>query len=275
MTHPVKLSIITINWNDAKGLRQTVDSVVSQLTDECEFIIIDGLSTDDSVDIIKKHRSQIAYWISEPKGGIYTDMNKGIRQAKGEYCLFLNSGDWLKENSLQKALTECTGEDVIYFNTCLSYNNTRFEEVTYPHELTMQSFYKKTIGHQSTFIKRTLFLRYGLYNESNKIHSDYEFWIKAIIANNCSCKHVNQSISYYDMGGRSSKPTEETALEIKTIQLKYLPERILIDYERWRLKEKDLTVLDWYRRQKALFTLLVFIYKVVKNVKKIAKISRL
>lgn len=246
--------------------------MLSQLTDECEFIIIDGLSTDASVDIIRKHQSQITYWVSEPKGGIYADMNKGIRQAKGEYCLFLNSGDWLQKDGLQKALTACAGEDVVYFNTCLSYNNTRFEEVKYPDKLTMHSFYKKTIGHQSTFIKRALFDKYGFYNENNKIHSDYEFWLNVIIANNCSCKHVDQYVSYYDMSGRSSKPTEKTAQEIKSIQANYLPERVLADYERGHLQEKDLAILNWYRHQKVLFGLLVFLYKIVKNVKKALRV---
>ena len=89
----MKLSIITVNYNDAKGLERTIKSVISQTFHDYEFIIIDGGSTDGSVDVIKKYESHIDYWISEKDGGIYPGMNKGLRQAKGEYLNFMNGGD--------------------------------------------------------------------------------------------------------------------------------------------------------------------------------------
>ena len=89
----MKLSIITINRNNAAGLRRTIESVVSQTYTEFEYIIIDGASTDESVDVIKEYADKITFWVSEPDNGIYNAMNKGILKAKGEYLLFLNSGD--------------------------------------------------------------------------------------------------------------------------------------------------------------------------------------
>lgn len=264
----VRLSIITINWNNAAGLRQTVESVVSQLTEACEFIIVDGASDDGSVAIIQEFAPKINHWLSEPKAGIYADMNKGIGLASGRYCLFLNSGDWLQPGGLAKALAHCTGEDVIYFNSGLSYDNIRFEVCKYPAQLTMRSFYHATIGHQATLIKRDLFDRFGLYNEANRIHSDYEFWLKTIIVGNCTSKYVDATIANYDMSGRSSKPSEENAREVADIQARYLPARVLADYEHWRAQDKDMQILAWYRRQPILYQLLVFLYKVVKNVKK-------
>ncbi|MDR2910496.1 MAG: glycosyltransferase [Bacteroidales bacterium] len=91
----MKLSIITINLNNVAGLQKTIESVVKQTFTDYEYIVIDGGSTDGSADIIKQHANKITYWVSEPDKGIYNAMNKGIRVAKGEYCLFLNSGDWL------------------------------------------------------------------------------------------------------------------------------------------------------------------------------------
>ena len=89
----MKLSIITVNYNDAKGLERTIKSVISQSYHDFEFIVIDGGSSDESQDIIQKYERHIDYWVSEPDGGIYQGMNKGLRQAKGDYVNFMNSGD--------------------------------------------------------------------------------------------------------------------------------------------------------------------------------------
>ena len=85
----MKLSIITVNFNDAEGLERTIKSVISQSFKDYEFIIIDGGSTDGSVDVIKKYEKNIDYWVSEPDGGIYQGMNKGLRQSKGDYLNFI------------------------------------------------------------------------------------------------------------------------------------------------------------------------------------------
>ena len=89
----MKLSVITINFNNRDGLRKTIESVVNQTYNDFEYIIIDGGSTDGSVDVIKEYADRIDYWVSEPDKGIYNAMNKGIDVAKGEYCIFMNSGD--------------------------------------------------------------------------------------------------------------------------------------------------------------------------------------
>jgi glycosyltransferase involved in cell wall biosynthesis len=264
-----RISIITINWNNAHGLRKTIESVVSQLNANCEYIIIDGQSDDGSVDVIKGYEGKITSYISEPKGGIYRDMNKGIARAGGEYCLFLNSGDWLNNNILTEAIEACTGEDIIYFNTYLSYNGSRFEELKYPPKLTMRSFFKKTINHQSTLIKRDLFTRNGAYDENYKLYSDYEFWIKSIIIGNATCKYVDKFLCYYDMGGQSSKSEESELREVNLIQSRYLPERVLEDYEYWYTREMEMEIVSWYKNQKILYGGLVFIYKIVKNINRL------
>ena len=99
------LSIITINRNNASGLRKTIESVVTQDCTDFEYLIIDGASTDDSPAVIQefvtgKHGNKISHWISEPDTGIYNAMNKGGRQARGTYVYMLNSGDWLEPNAL-------------------------------------------------------------------------------------------------------------------------------------------------------------------------------
>ncbi|GAB3693521.1 hypothetical protein GCM10027592_13470 [Spirosoma flavus] len=264
-----KLSIITINWNNANGLRQTLESVTSQLTSDCEYIVIDGNSDDGSQDVIREYTSLITYWQSEPKAGIYADMNKGIAQATGDYCLFLNASDWLVSGILPEAVSECTGEDVIYFNTYLSYDNNRFEPLSYSPTLTMRNFFKSTIGHQSTLIKRSLFDRFGMYDETLRLHADYAFWLKSIILENATCKYVNKFLSYYDMGGQTANANPYTLQEVSAVLSQSLPKRVLDDYDYWHKRERELEILVWYKDQKVLYGGLVFLYKIVKNLRRL------
>src|SRR4051812_22804100 len=100
LTDMPRLSIITINYNNVSGLRKTVESVVNQTSQDFEYIVIDGGSTDGSVDVLKQYAKKIKYWISEPDKGIYNAQNKGILKATGEYCHFINSGDYLVKNDV-------------------------------------------------------------------------------------------------------------------------------------------------------------------------------
>ena len=102
----MRLSIITINWNNATGLEKTLQSVASQTFKEFEYVIVDGASTDGSVEVIRKYESQFAHlkWVSEPDTGIYNAMNKGIRMASGEYIQILNSADCLASEDVMKSI---------------------------------------------------------------------------------------------------------------------------------------------------------------------------
>ena len=110
-----KLSIITVNKNNAEGLRKTIESVVCQTFKDFEYIVIDGASTDESVAVIETYLANVTYWVSKPDRGIYEAINKGIKVAVGEYCLFLNSGDYLSSDSiLEKAFSYGFFEDIVY-----------------------------------------------------------------------------------------------------------------------------------------------------------------
>lgn len=120
----MKLSIITINRNNCAGLSRTMDSVIRQTCKDFEWILIDGASTDGSVDLIRQNKQHITYWVSEPDKGIYNAMNKGLQQAHGEYCLFLNSGDWLAQNStIAEVLPILSGD--IFVARSLYHNGQR------------------------------------------------------------------------------------------------------------------------------------------------------
>ncbi|MCC5612987.1 glycosyltransferase, partial [Nostoc sp. CHAB 5834] len=163
-----RLSIITINFNNAPGLQKTIASVVAQSSKEIEYIIIDGGSTDESVAIIAQYSDKITYWISEPDQGIYQAMNKGINRATGDYCQFLNSGDWLVDNQVvERMLNPVPTCSILVGNLLLVQQNGVIRKDSFQYqEISFLAFYRGTLNHSSAFIKRSLFKTYGLYDES-------------------------------------------------------------------------------------------------------------
>ena len=122
------LSIITINRNNAEGLKKTLESVASQTCRDFEHIIIDGASTDGSVDVIKDYVASpsgknVSYWISEPDSGIYNAMNKGIKKASGDYISLLNSGDWYEPDAC--AIISENAEKTVTNNSTTNAQNFR------------------------------------------------------------------------------------------------------------------------------------------------------
>jgi glycosyltransferase involved in cell wall biosynthesis len=209
----IKLSIITVNLNNCVGLLRTIDSVINQTFKDFEFIIIDGGSTDGSIDLIKKHSEGITKWTSEPDHGIYNAMNKGIRIARGEYLLFLNSGDWLCSNStLKEAFNLEFRQDILYGDRIIWDQNQAGARTIYPDNLSFSFFFRNTLGHQSTFIKRQLFEKFSYYNEAKKYDSDWEFFMLCLFKNNCTYKHIQLVICFYDLSGISSKSENWTEM---------------------------------------------------------------
>lgn len=258
-----KLSIITINLNNEEGLKKTIESVVQQTFNNFEFIVIDGKSSDGSLEIIIQNKSNINYWISEPDSGIYNALNKGILQAKGEYCLFLNSGDWLsRPNILEEAFNtnlnaDIIAGDVFYFD---SLENKIRWHVPSPDILTAKTLFSGTIPHQSTFIKTQLFKTIGLYNENLKIVSDWLFWVEALLEKGCSYQHFNQVVSYFNMNGISCNPSTNSLPrkeQLMILQKKY--PLFIKDFEQLDVLEKESKL--WKEsREKTVFRFLKKIY---------------
>jgi len=207
-----KLSIITINLNNKEGLQKTIKSVISQTFIDYEYIIIDGLSTDGSVEVIEEYSNNIRYWVSEPDKGIYNAMNKGIKQAQGDYILLLNSGDYLiDETIVKKAVDFGLDSDIVYGNILWEENNSTYC-TTFPEKLRFSYFWTDTLGHSTTFIKRELHTNIGLYLETKKIVSDWCFFIQAICQYNCSYKHIPITIACCNRDGISCKPENGTLI---------------------------------------------------------------
>ena len=211
----IKLSVITINYNNVNGLKKTIESVVNQTATNFEYIIIDGGSTDGSIELIKDHENKIDFWISEPDNGIYNALNKGIAKAKGEYLLFLNGDDYLlHDDILKENKHHLENKDLIYFD--IFYNDKNLnKKITYPDTLSFYFFYTNTICHQAIFFKKDLFCKYGLYDEQLKIVADWKCIMLAIVKYGATYKHINAVFSVFDNTGISNTNDKEN----KHIQL--------------------------------------------------------
>lgn len=231
------LSIITINRNNEEGLENTLKSIENQIYKNFELIVIDGNSTDESVNIIKQHLPIINYWTSEPDKGIYNAMNKGIAKANGKFCLFLNSGDCLAQNNSLEIFSKNIAENIDIYYGNIKYDSDS-KEYVFNDRLSILDFINDSIGHGASFIKTNLFQKFGNYNEENKIISDWEFFIKTIIVNNISYKHINELITIYQAGGVSVNPTfgliniKERNETIKRLCPHYY--QLIVDYQKTR-----------------------------------------
>lgn len=178
----MKLSIITINYNNVEGLQNTIDSVLSQTFTDYEWIVIDGGSNDGSRELIEKNSKHFTYWCSEQDKGVYNAMNKGIAIARGEYVNFLNSGDrYCNSDILKEVFSEDRNGDILYGDVRYLYSDKIIEEkAAYP--LTLEHLCKSTIFHQSSFIRVSLLQESG-YNEKLKIVSDWEKWVLWVLQN--------------------------------------------------------------------------------------------
>jgi glycosyltransferase involved in cell wall biosynthesis len=199
-----KVSVITVNLNNASGLEKTITSIANQTAKDFEFIVIDGGSTDNSIDIIKKHSDKINYWVSEPDNGIYNAMNKGIMRAKGEYVIFINSEDELNSDTILAQFSAAnTCEDIVcgdinYIQSGISVNSKS------PETAGFLFFMVNTLPHQASFIKRRLFDTVGYYDEALKIASDWKFFLLALCKYRCSYKKINYTVAKHPLTGISA-----------------------------------------------------------------------
>lgn len=204
-----KLTIITINYNNAKGLAKTFESVAGQTYHDFEYVVIDGGSSDGSKELITAN-NRINYWVSEKDSGVYNAMNKGIKAAHGEYLLFLNSGDYFYDHSVLARVAPFFNSNagILYGNSVFINDLGYRKENHAPSKLTFGHFVHDGLNHQAVFIKRSLFFKYFLYNESYKMYADWEFFIYVLCVGNEPYQYMDFFISYYDFSGLSSN--EET-----------------------------------------------------------------
>ena len=308
----MKLSIITINYNNAEGLRKTLASVAAQTYPNIEHIIVDGASTDGSVEVVKAYALGTAcaasgspahnahhqiLWISEPDKGIYNAMNKGIKMATGDYCQFLNSGDILindfctqqmvetlvkaneaKGETLKIKGEECCGADSNTQNLSpITYNLDNRFAVIYGNmkkempdgrivhdpcasgKVTLNMFYHGCLNHSPAYIRRNLFDKYGLYDETLRICSDWKFYLQSLVLGSESVKYVDIDMTLFDMTGISETNKDLLNNERNRLLQELIPVAILKDYD-----EFHFPMIQYHRLKKYHFWGLVhFIERVL------------
>ncbi len=245
----MKLSIITINYNDCEGLKKTIDSVWRQTArKEIEHIVVDGGSTDGSAEYLQANTEKLNRWVSEPDKGIYNAMNKGIRIAQGEYIQILNAGDCLAADNVTErmlaALAEHAAEqqvDILYGNMLKTSDWKHFirDNGGANSAYTPSSFlyfYIGTLNHDCAYIRRQLFDTFGFYNESMRICSDWEWYVRTIVFGKVSAIYVDVDVTHFDMNGISesgNKNREIINRERRTYLEQNIPPAILLDYDNY------------------------------------------
>ena len=269
----IKLTIITINFNNANGLLKTMQSVFSQTYSDFEYIVIDGASTDSSQEVIAQFADLQKIipltCISEQDDGIYHAMNKGIRIAKGEYIHFLNSGDWLVDDMvIESMIKEIDGlkvnniiPDIFVGNKITIRPDGKIRKSkNNKMPVTALTFYRGTIEHTSTYIHKELFDKYGLYDESLRIVSDWKWYLQAVVLHNAKCCYSDTYVSYFDNTGISSTNLALDKAERRKVLEEMLPPAVLVDYDNYHF---HIDQIERLKRYPVIYKMVWFVERVL------------
>lgn len=251
------LSIVTINFNNAEGLKKTLASVAAQTVTEFEHVVVDGASSDGSADIIREYAEKASYpvrWVSEPDKGIYNAMNKGIRMAIGKYIQILNSGDMYASSNvveqMNNALITHNNPPILYGNMIKRWPNGKEVcdrgSAKKDKEWTMFDFIRGTVNHDPTYIHRNLYERLGLYREDLPITADWRWFVEAIPISGIQPVYVPIDVTVFDMTGISETQIERRERERRKELAKILYPGVLRDYELYHFPIQQIKRLKKY-----------------------------
>ncbi len=223
-----KISVVTINYNNAFGLQKTIESVVNQplFKENVEYIVIDGGSTDESVSIINKYEKFLNYWVSEKDHGIFQAMNKGLEVATGEYVIYMNSGDTFSKDVIDEILIKNLTEDLIYGDYYLEkIDGNQYQKQT--EKIDFAYLISKTICHQSIFMKRDLVQKYP-FDYNFNIIGDWMQLFKIMKNENPLVQYINKPICVYNMDGLS--------IQQDALRLEQRKQFLKLYYGEWELE---------------------------------------
>lgn len=201
------ITIITVVFNGIKTIEQTILSVIRQPYQNKEYIIIDGGSTDGTVDLIRKYESHLSYWVSESDGGVYDAMNKGIGHAKGELIGIINADDWYEENifsSIAKQYID-TGSDHVIYGLLRIFQDDEFYSMV---GNSIRILREDTIMHPTCFIPMKFYRTFGTYNSKYKYSADYDLTLR-YVDNGVKFSFIEKTIANFRRGGISASSNAE------------------------------------------------------------------
>lgn len=216
----LKISIITVCLNSESTIEQTIQSVIGQDYPNIEYIVVDGGSTDKTLDLIRKYEKYISYWVSGPDEGIYDAMNKGLKMATGDFIAFLNSDDWYVKGAISyivrdiienKKMLSCYAANIYRSDELQEWDNVLAEDI---NNIRLAMFY----CHQGIFAHKSLFLKYGAFDTRYKICADYD-WLLRVYDSGIELHYKNFAVVNFRLGGVSSMQSIKMQEEAKTIAL--------------------------------------------------------
>ncbi len=253
-----KLSIITVNYNNLGGLKKTFESIQSQTFHDFEWIVIDGGSSDGSKEFIIQNKGDISYWISEPDNGIYNAMNKGLAKATGDYCQFLNSGDYyINKDVLQNVFAIQTLSDVNYGDQwCINEAEEIVERRSYPDHMSLPFLFQTPLGHQASFIKTEVVKKHP-YKEQYKISADRALFLELYCAGH-SFYHISLPIVYFDTEGIGSnkKTYQERKKQFYLIKREFFSDQVVKDIEMLLRLKDNFAFVERVKALKWLYNLM-------------------
>lgn len=262
----MQLSIVTVNLNNREGLKKTLQSIFSQSFDDYRVFVIDGGSVDGSIDTLRSMSDQNARltWISEKDAGVYPAMNKGIRMATGEFILFLNSGDYFVNSEVLKSVfSRSHSDDILVCNCRISVDGRIVHTTSHPEQFTFGYLYQAGLPHQSTFIRRSLFERVGMYREDFRFNSDLEFWYRVLLSNQGTFTMLPVAVSDYDAQGMSgqNRNTDEYKREMDEIHSHPALRYFISDYDAITRERARMAPYEWAKNHLLLRWPIEFLYK--------------
>ena len=219
----IKLSIIVVTYNATLTIEKVLENIIRNKTGETELVVIDGQSTDGTLQKIDNYKNSIDTFISEKDKGIYDAMNKAIQLSKGEWLYFIGADDLIYEGAITQFFQALHGYhwQLIFGNYYETSNNQIIKTCNQqPYSFKWQLL-KGCLNHQSVFIKRSLFEKYGNYNTAYQFCADYEFYLRIPFAILKAAKKIEYPIAYYNKTGASSIAKELVYKERKSIIHQY------------------------------------------------------
>ena len=214
-----KISIVTIAYNCEKEIEETILSVINQQYDNKEYLIIDGASKDGTMDIVDKYRDKIDVIISEPDKGRSDAFNKGIAHATGDYIVMMNAGDLLVDDALNKfARNYEPGYDVIKGNTIRWNEETGFKSIEHPVIEYPEIPFNFLVCHQSTYISKSAYERYGGYGIDYRVAMDFDLMLR-FTQKGAKFRKINENLAIFRMGGISQTSSKRRIKEMKRAML--------------------------------------------------------
>ena len=214
-------SVITVCFNEAAHIKDTLDSIVCQSSNDYELIVVDGGSTDGTKDIVEQYASHITWWCSERDKGIYNAMNKGVRHAMGDYVIFMNGGDCFYDSTALCDIMKAGLQADIVEALAVKKGT---QELIRRHDPDLgRTLLTDCLCHQSTFIRRELLVRFP-YDETYKIASDWKFWLETLVVHGSTYQFVDRIVAAMDVNGITYSQLDLNKKERDTILAQFLPQ---------------------------------------------------